>query len=81
MKIGIVIHSHTSNTLSVGRRLAGAMLAQGDFATLEHVIAINEGPNAKEKVQLAAVPNTAACDYIILGAPHQLEQQRTGSSD
>jgi flavodoxin len=69
MKTGIIIHSHTNNTLSVGQRLADAMLAQGDFVKLERVIAVNEDPNAKEKVQLAAVPDVAAYDYIILGAP------------
>lgn len=69
MKIGIIIHSHTNNTMSVGQRLADAMLAHGDFVKLERVIAVNEDPNAKEKLQLAAAPDVAAYDYIILGAP------------
>ena len=69
MKIGIIIHSHTNNSLSVGQRLADAMIAQGSSVKLERVIAINENPNAKDAVQLAAAPDVAAYDYIILGAP------------
>ena len=69
MKTGIIIHSHTNNTMSVGQRLAEAMITQGVSVKLERVIAINEDPNTKDAIHLAASPDVSVYDYIILGAP------------
>lgn len=69
MKIGIIIHSHTGNTLSVGERLKESLLAKGHTVHLERVIAENEDPNTSEKVQLKSVPDISIYDYVILGAP------------
>ncbi len=69
MKTGIIIHSRTNNTLSVGEKLLNTLLAQGRTATLERVKAVNEDPNLKENVHLASVPDIKAYDYIVLGAP------------
>jgi len=69
MKIGIIIHSHTNNTLSVGQRLADVMIAQGTSVIIERISSVNESPNTKESVQLITVPNLETYDYVILGAP------------
>lgn len=69
MRIGIIIHSYTGNTLSVGERLKESLIAKGHIVQLERVIAENEDPNAKEKVRLKSIPDISNYDYIIIGAP------------
>jgi menaquinone-dependent protoporphyrinogen IX oxidase len=69
MNIGIIIHSHTGNTLSVGERLKESLLSGGYTVSLEQVSAVNEDPNAKEKVRLKSIPDISKYDYVITGAP------------
>lgn len=69
MKIGVIIHSHTGNTLSVGERLKETLLAKGHTVQLERVTAVNEDPNAKEAVRLKDIPDVSGYDAVILGAP------------
>ena len=69
MKIGIIIHSNTGNTLHVGERLKDAFLASGHTVHLERVRALNEDPKAKVMVKLEEVPDITKYDYVILGAP------------
>lgn len=69
MKIGIIIHSHTGNTLSIGERLRETFLAAGHSVFLEQVIAENEDPNGNVKVTLKTIPDIMVYDYVILGAP------------
>ncbi len=69
MKIGIVIHSHTGNTLVVAEKLLEAFQNEGHTAQIERVTAVNEDPNSKEKLQLANCPEVAGFDVIIIGAP------------
>jgi menaquinone-dependent protoporphyrinogen IX oxidase len=69
MRIGIIIHSHTGNTLSVGERLKEALIAKGYSVQLERVAAVNEDPQAKEKVRLKSIPDVSNYDAVIIGAP------------
>ncbi len=68
MKIGIIIHSVTGNTLSVGEKIREALIAKGFETALERVIAADEknpGPNPA----LLNKPETQPYDMIIFGAP------------
>lgn len=69
MKIGIILHSHTGNTLSVGTRLKEAFLASGHFVNLEQVTAVNEDPSAAANVQLKTIPDTSEYDILVFAAP------------
>lgn len=69
MRIGIIIHSHTSNTLSVAEKLKDALAAKGHTVQLERVTAVNEDPNSKEKVRLKSIPDVSPYDAFIIGAP------------
>jgi NAD(P)H dehydrogenase (quinone) len=69
MKIGIIIHSHTGNTLSVGERLKEVLLVGGCNVQLERVLAVNEDPNNKASIQLKSIPDIAPYDFLVIGAP------------
>jgi len=69
MKIGIIVHSHTGNTLSVAEKLKEKFLAKGHLVTLEQVTAVNEDPEAAANVELLEIPNITGYDRLIFGAP------------
>lgn len=69
MKIGIIVHSHTGNTLSVAQRLKEALAASGHSVTLERVTAVDENPNAAMNAKLKDIPDTSKYDVLIFGAP------------
>lgn len=69
MKIGIIIHSHTGNTLSVAQKLKEVLLAAGQSATLEQVTALNDEQTDVNKIQLTKIPDAGAYDMLIFGAP------------
>lgn len=69
MRIGIIIHSHTGNTLYVAEKLKNALAAKGHAVQLERVTAVNEDPGAKEKVRLKSIPDIIPYDALIIGAP------------
>lgn len=69
MKIGIVIHSLTGNTLSVAEKLQVALTAQGHTVELKRVTAVNETPNSRNTIVLENTPSITAYDAVIFGAP------------
>lgn len=69
MKVGIIVHSHTGNTLSVAQRLKEVLAAAGHLVSIERVEAIDENPNAAINVKLKNIPDTSAYDILIFGAP------------
>lgn len=71
MKVGIIVHSHTGNTLSVAQKLKEQLLAAGHSVTLEQVTAVNESPSAGGKIQLKTIPDPSSYDALIIGAPVQ----------
>ena len=52
MKIGIIVHSHTGNTLSVAERIRSELVEKGYDVELKRVSAENEDPKAKGTLQL-----------------------------
>jgi menaquinone-dependent protoporphyrinogen IX oxidase len=69
MKTGIIIHSNTNNTLSVGERLLETLRSKGADACLERVTAVNEDTKSPGEVRLASAPEVGSYDMIIIGAP------------
>ena len=69
MKIGLIIHSHTGNTLFVAEKIKETLVDKGHSAVIERVCAVNEDPSAKGAVQLKNAPNTIGYDALIFGAP------------
>jgi len=69
LKIGIIIHSHTGNTLSVAQKLKEKLLAEGHSVSLEQVIAVDDQQVDQAKVQFANKPELEAYDVLIFGAP------------
>lgn len=71
MKIGIVIYSHTGNTLSVGERLKEVLTGRGYSVYLERVTTIDGNSDHKNIVKLNQIPGIGAYDHVIIGAPVQ----------
>lgn len=69
MKVGIIVHSHTGNTLSVAERMKEQLSATGHTVSLERVEAVNEEPNAALTTELKTAPDTTGYDILIFGAP------------
>lgn len=69
MKIGIIVHSKTGNTLSVAQRLEEKLLTGGHTVKLEQIIATDEQPTDKNKVEFRSKPDLAAYDVLFIGAP------------
>jgi flavodoxin len=69
MKVGIIIHSHTGNTLSVAEKLKDTIAAKGHAVNLERVFAVNEDPSAQGPVELKDIPDVSSYDVLIFGAP------------
>lgn len=69
MKVGIIVHSHTGNTLYVAERLKEELIAQGHFVNLEQVRALQENPSASRNIQLNLIPDITSYDALIFGAP------------
>ena len=68
MNIGIIVHSHTGNTLSVAEKLKESLTLKGHIVTLERVIAVDGSPKASN-IQLKAIPIVEDYDYLFFGAP------------
>jgi menaquinone-dependent protoporphyrinogen IX oxidase len=69
MKTGIIIHSNTSNTLSIGERLLETLRSKGADAGLERVTAVNEDAKTQREIRLASTPDIGPYGMVILGAP------------
>lgn len=69
MKIGIIVYSHSGNTLSVAEKLKEELLKAGHSVDLEKVKSVNEDPNAVKNIQLASNPDTSSYERIIFASP------------
>jgi flavodoxin len=72
MNIGIIVHSHTGNTLSVATKLAQRLQSQGhrvDLHKLEVVGGENTGESKPENIALAAIPDPASYDALVFAGP------------
>lgn len=72
MNIGIIIYSHTGNTLSVAQKLKEKLEGAGNSVELEQVTSFDKNPTVAKKVELIKlerVPNTSKYDVLFFGAP------------
>lgn len=68
MKIGIIVHSKTGNTLSVAEKLKEKLLSEGHSINLERVTVADEGQTEAGKVHLTSRPDVSAYDMLVFGA-------------
>jgi NAD(P)H dehydrogenase (quinone) len=69
VNIGIIVHSDTGNTYSVGQRILEALLREGHSVSLKKVIAIDDKQKDIRKIQLKTIPDVGEYDALIFGAP------------
>lgn len=69
MKVGIIVHSHTGNTLYVAQRLQEKLSAAGHSASIRRVSALNDDERDAQKIRLSQKPDISAYDVLIFGAP------------
>jgi len=69
MKIGIIVHSFTGNTLKVAEKLKEELISIGHNVKLEQVTAVNEDPKQANKVELKNIPDVSSYDAVIFGCP------------
>lgn len=68
MNIGLIIHSFTGHTLSVGEIIKERLIAKGHNAEIIRINAVNENPNNYRNFELANKPDIAKYDFVFLGA-------------
>lgn len=69
MKIGIIVHSQTGNTLSVAQKLKEKLSSAGHTASIEQIKAVDEKQTDPKKMQIQKMPDISSYDALILGAP------------
>ena len=69
MKVGILVHSKTGNTLNVAKKLVEKFKSNGYLASIEQIVAENDGETDIKKIQLTNIPNISEYDIVIFGAP------------
>lgn len=69
MNIGIIVYSRTGQTLSVANKLVEKLSADGHAATLARLKAIGPSHPGVKDVRLEALPDPAAYDALVFGAP------------
>lgn len=69
MRVGIIVHSVTGNTLSVAEKLREQLIAAGHAVSLEKVVAANDLEPDIQKIQLNTLPDASNYDVMLFGAP------------
>lgn len=69
MKIGIIVHSQSGNTLSVAQRLNEKLSAAGHSVSIQRVSSINDDESDIQKICLREKPDIGAYDVLLFGAP------------
>ncbi len=69
MNIGIIIHSVTGNTYSVGMRLRDSLTVAGHTVQLERVKSDGPVKPRDTNVKLTCAPEIAGYEAVIIGAP------------
>ena len=69
MKIGILIHSKTGNTLNVAEQIMTKLKADGYLTSIEQITAANDDEADINKIQLTNSPNINDYDFVIFGGP------------
>ena len=71
MNVGIIVYSHSGNTLSVAQKLADALGTGGHAVRVERVEPVNGNPNSPGPVELKAAPDVGPYDAVIFASPVQ----------
>ncbi|MCC7566035.1 MAG: flavodoxin domain-containing protein [Methanomicrobiaceae archaeon] len=69
MKVGIVIHSRTGNTHSVGGKLMEALIEAGHEAEIERVLPAGGEGGREREIVIENPPDVGAYDAVVFGAP------------
>ncbi len=72
MRIGIIVHSITGNTLSVSQQIQQRLQASGHTVVIERIRPTGKEPVSNEAaVQLETTPDLSNYEALIFGAPVQ----------
>ncbi len=71
MNVGIIVYSHTGNTLSVAQKLEQALRNNGHAVSIARVEPVQEDPRAPGPVQLKSAPDVSGYDAVIFASPVQ----------
>ncbi|MEA4896916.1 MAG: flavodoxin family protein [Christensenellaceae bacterium] len=69
MNVGIIVHSHTGNTLSVAQNLKQTLSSAGHAVSIERVSALNDEEADVQKIKLNEIPDVGLYDVLLFGAP------------
>lgn len=69
MKIGIIVYSHTGNTLSVAEKIKEGLITKGYSPELMKVAPLGDGPKAKAPIEFRAAPGVDDFDVLLFGSP------------
>lgn len=69
MKVGLIIHSRTGNTLGVAQKIKEKLTEAGHSVSLEQIKAVNEDQTAAGRLQLLNEPDIKDYELLIFGAP------------
>jgi hypothetical protein len=68
MKVGILVYSHTGNTLSVAAKLGEKLRAAGHSVAIEPIKLVGEQKAGVREFQLAPLPSPAPYDVVVVGS-------------
>lgn len=71
MKIGIIVHSQTGNTLSVAQKLQEKLTAAGHTANIEKISPADPKQTDPKKIQLEKLPDLGQYEALVFAAPVQ----------
>ncbi|MBN1539170.1 MAG: flavodoxin family protein [Candidatus Thermoplasmatota archaeon] len=69
MRIGLIVHSQTGNTLSVAEKIEKRLSGKGHDVKLEKVVPKGEVKPGQKNVEFESKPDVKDYDAIIFGAP------------
>lgn len=71
MKVGIIVYSHSGNTLLVAQKLEEALRSAGHAVSIERVEPVNGNPRAPGPVELKSAPDVGPYDAVIFASAVQ----------
>ena len=69
MNVGIIVHSHTGNTLCVAQHLKEALSSAGHAVSIQSVSALNDEEPDVRKIRLHEMPDIGIYEVLLFGAP------------
>ena len=69
MKIGIIVYSHTGNTLFVAQQIYNRFHDAGHTVSIERITASNDSEKNANSIILTSAPTLDEYDMLVFGAP------------